>query len=207
MIDWPLPAQAAAFAASGYALGCFSAAYYVVRAVRGGADIRAMGSGNAGATNAGVVLGAWGFAAVLALDALKGAAAVWLPRLVDAPMEVRVAAMIGVIAGHLWPAQLGFRGGKGIATAMGAVPAATPWLALHLLIVALAALLATRRTHVAGLAVLAVLLPFARGLGLSPMVTTGFACAALLVVWAHRREIGGALHEGRIRLARRWSPG
>jgi glycerol-3-phosphate acyltransferase PlsY len=94
-----------------------------------------------------------------------------------------------VVAGHIWPAQLRFRGGKGIATAMGAVPTAMPWLSLHLLVVALAALLVTRRTHWAGVAAVVVLVPFARGLGLSAWATGGFVATAMVVLWAHRVEL------------------
>lgn len=187
-MHWPPAAQAVALGVSGYAIGCLSAAYYVVRA-RQGADIRELHSGNAGATNAGRVLGPGGFAAVFALDCGKGVAAVWLARLVDAPLEVRAFVALAVVAGHIWPAQLKFRGGKGIATAMGAVPAAMPWLSLHLLLVALAALLVTRRTHWAGLAAIAVLVPFAQGLALSWITTGSFVAMAGVILWAHRAEL------------------
>lgn len=188
VIDMPPAMQALAFGVSAYAIGAVSAAFYVVRALRG-RDIRDLHSGNAGATNAGRVLGGWGFALVFALDCLKGVAAVWLPRLVDAPLDVRGVAAFAVVAGHIWPPQLKFRGGKGIATAMGAVPAAMPWLALHLLIAALATLLVTRRTHWAGLAAVAVLVPFARALGVPSGLLLAFVAMAAIILWAHRREL------------------
>jgi acyl phosphate:glycerol-3-phosphate acyltransferase len=192
VIHWPLAAQAVTLGVAGYGIGCFSAAYYVVRAQRG-ADIRTLHSGNAGATNAGLVLGAKGFALVFILDCLKGVAAVWLARLVEAPLEVRAVVAFAVVAGHIWPAQLRFRGGKGIATAIGAVPAAMPWLSLHLLIVALGALLATRRTHWAGLAAVCALVPMATGLGLAPQVTVTFVALAGIILWAHRAELRAVL--------------
>ena len=188
VMDLPPIVQALAFGASGYAIGAVSAAYYIVR-WRRGAVIRDLHSGHAGATNAGQVLGSTGFAVVFALDCLKGVAAVWLVRWVDAPLEVRGVAALAVVAGHIWPPQLRFRGGKGIATAMGAVPAAMPWLALHLLIVALAALLVSRRTHWAGVAALVALIPTATGLGLPLGLTACFIAMAVVIVWAHRREI------------------
>lgn len=195
-MDLPPIVQGLAFGVSGYAIGSLSAAYYIVRATRGD-DIRDLHSGNAGATNAGRVLGAWGFAIVFALDCLKGAAAVWLPRLVDAPLEVRGVAALAVVAGHVWPPQLRFRGGKGIATAMGAVPAAMPWLALHLLIIALATLLVARRTHWAGVAAVAALVPVSRGLGVPDGLVGALVAMALVILWAHRRELGAALGVGR----------
>ncbi|MFO0271277.1 MAG: glycerol-3-phosphate acyltransferase [Gemmatimonadota bacterium] len=184
--------QAFAFGTSGYAVGALSAAYYVVRAARG-TDIRALHSGNAGATNAGRVLGRRGFVLVFALDCLKGAVAVWLPRLVEAPPEVCGVAALMVVAGHVWPPQLHFRGGKGIATAIGAVPVATPWLALHLLLVAAATVLATRRPHLAGLAAVVALVPVARGLGLPGGLTATLVALVLVILWAHRRDLSAAL--------------
>lgn len=185
-------AQAIAFGTAAYAIGALSAAYYVVRAARGD-DIRDLHSGNAGATNAGRVLGARGFVLVFALDCLKGAVAVWLPRLVEAPPDVLGVAALAVVAGHVWPPQLQFRGGKGIATVIGAVPVATPWLALHLLLVAVGTALATRRMHWAGLAALVTLVPVARGLGLPGGRTATLVATGVVILWAHRREVGAAL--------------
>lgn len=191
-MHWPWAAQIATLGVAGYAIGCGSAAYYVVRARRG-EDIRTLHSGNAGATNAGRVLGPGGFAVVFLLDCLKGVAAVWLARLVDAPVDVRAWVAAAVVAGHVWPAQLRFRGGKGIATAMGAVPAALPWLSLHLLVLALAALLVTRRTHWAGLAAVVGLVPVAQGLGVSSGAIAGFVATAAVVLWAHRAELSAVV--------------
>jgi glycerol-3-phosphate acyltransferase PlsY len=193
MHDWPPPAQAIAFGAAGYALGCVSGAYYLVR-WRRGTDIRSIGSGNAGATNAGELFGPFAFLLVFAIDCAKGAAAVWLPRLVDAPPEVRAVAMLAVVAGHVWPAQLGFRGGKGIATAMGAAPVVFPWLALHLLVVAVGVLLLTRRVKPAGIAAVVAVPPLALHLEASTGVLAGYIATAVVVLWAHRDQWG-----------RRWS--
>jgi glycerol-3-phosphate acyltransferase PlsY len=114
-----MPGTIAAVALA-YALGCANAAYYVVR-WRDGRDIRTLGSGTAGARNAGRVLGRWAFALVFLLDAAKGGLVVlgarwWVPE--AAPL----CAMAAVI-GHVWPAQLGWRGGKGVATAIGVLAA------------------------------------------------------------------------------------
>ena len=101
-----------------YALGCLNAGYYLLR-WRDGRDIRQLGSGNAGARNAGRVLGRGGFALVFALDAAKGLLAVlaarWLSH--DAAALCALAAVLG----HAYPIQLGWRGGKGVATAIGAL--------------------------------------------------------------------------------------
>ena len=116
-----------------YLIGAIPFAYVLVRAVKG-IDIRTFGSGNVGATNAGRVLGPKGFLAVFGLDLLKG----WLPTIgfpplvkwlggeavPDLPILIAVAAIIG----HNFPIYLGFRGGKGVSTSLGAA-IGLDWLA------------------------------------------------------------------------------
>lgn len=120
------PAVMAGLAAlASYLLGGFCAAYYVVRLARS-ADIRTLGSGTAGARNAGRLLGAPGFLLTLALDATKGALAVLATAWLVPGAWPATAALIAVVAGHIWPAQLGWRGGKGIATILGGLAAWIP---------------------------------------------------------------------------------
>jgi len=134
-------------AALAYGLGCLNAGYYLLR-WRDGRDIRQLGSGNAGARNVGRLLGRRAFALVFALDAAKGVLAVliawwWAPG---------IAAACAVIAtlGHVFPAQLGFRGGKGVATAIGGgatlAVVASP-LATGLATLAMVALLCVTHRH------------------------------------------------------------
>ena len=103
-----------------YAVGCMCAGYYLTH-FRTGQDLRSMGSGAVGARNAGRILGAWGFALTFLVDFAKGAAAVWLAYRVGREPPVVMMCVIAVVAGHIWPLQLKFRGGKGIATGIGAV--------------------------------------------------------------------------------------
>lgn len=83
-------------------------------------DLRDEGSGNIGAANALRSLGKGGASAVLVLDALKGALPVIAGRALDGPALAAVAAF-AAIAGHCFSPFLGFRGGKGVATHLGAV--------------------------------------------------------------------------------------
>jgi hypothetical protein len=108
------------FALCAYAAGCFSPGYYLFRWRRGG-DIRARHSGSTGARNAGRELGRAGFAAVFLCDALKGAGVIGIARAFGLPPAWIPALAPCVVAGHIWPAQLGFRGGKGLVTALGAM--------------------------------------------------------------------------------------
>ncbi len=124
-----------------YLLGSVPFGYLLVRFARG-EDIRATGSGNIGATNV-ARSGAKGLAiATLVLDALKGFAAVALARALvlhssNYPDGYDLVAMAGLLAvvGHVFPVWLGFRGGKGVATALGVFFALTPLTALLLVVV------------------------------------------------------------------------
>ncbi len=101
-----------------YGLGCLNAGYYLLR-WRDGRDIRQLGSGNAGARNVGRVLGRQGFVLVFVLDAAKGALAVTAAH--HGAPEVAALSAVVVTLGHVYPLQLDWRGGKGVATAIGAL--------------------------------------------------------------------------------------
>src|SRR5918996_5146304 len=97
----------------------------VLTRLAGAGDVRAIGSGNIGATNV-LRTGRKGLAlATLALDMLKGALPVWLGYRYFGP-DIAVVAGLGAVVGHCFPLWLGFKGGKGVATAAGVVVALTP---------------------------------------------------------------------------------
>nr|WP_207910393.1 glycerol-3-phosphate 1-O-acyltransferase PlsY [Crenobacter luteus] len=122
-----------AFVVAAYLIGSLSFAVIVSKAM-GMADPRSYGSGNPGATN--VLRSGNKLAALLTLlgDGLKGWVAVALsahfaPRHgLDA--QAVAAAGLAVLAGHMWPLFFGFKGGKGVATAVGVLLGFSPWLAL-----------------------------------------------------------------------------
>jgi glycerol-3-phosphate acyltransferase PlsY len=106
-------------ALAGYALGSACSGYYLVRLVTG-EDIRRWGTGATGATNVGRRLGPLGFAVTFLLDCTKGVAVGWATTHYGLTAVETSTAIVAVVSGHIWPAQLGFRGGKGIATSLGA---------------------------------------------------------------------------------------
>jgi glycerol-3-phosphate acyltransferase PlsY len=113
-----------------YVVGSIPTAYLLVRAVNG-TDIRTLGSGNVGATNAGRALGRWAFWLVFFVDLLKGLLATLLLPLAarslhPTPHGLQVLIAVAAILGHNFPIWLGFRGGKGVATTLGAVLALEP---------------------------------------------------------------------------------
>jgi len=114
---------------------CFLIAYLIgsipfgviVTRLGGAGDLRAIGSGNIGATNV-LRTGHKGLAALtLILDVLKGALPVWLAGRYGPDMAV--VAGLGAVLGHCFPVWLKFKGGKGVATAAGVVVALTPAVA------------------------------------------------------------------------------
>jgi|SRR6266436_3672606 len=110
--------QAAQYALGAYILGCFTTGYYLVRMLHR-EDIRAFGSGNLGAKNVGRILGWKGFTLTLLGDCGKGAFAVWTAQHFTKDAGPVAVALLAVVAGHVWPMQLRFHGGKGIATSLG----------------------------------------------------------------------------------------
>jgi glycerol-3-phosphate acyltransferase PlsY len=179
-----------AAAASGYVLGCIATGYYLVR-WRRGQDLRTVGSGATGGRNVGRVLGPVGFLATAGVDLAKSVAAVAIPIWLGWGSVAVAAAMIGVTAGHVWPAQLGFRGGKGIAPFVGTMLVVAP-LALALGAVAGGVLIVvTRRLNAGGLAGMTVAPVAALALGAPQAVAAGILGSLLIAIVAHRANFAG----------------
>lgn len=125
---------------AGYLLGSIPFGYLLVR-LKGGGDIRELGSGNIGATNVARTAGWSVGVATLLLDTAKGFFAVWLAaHFSGGNIRIMMFAGLAAIVGHVFPAWLGFAGGKGVATALGVFlaacwPAAVAALALFVLVV------------------------------------------------------------------------
>ena len=114
-----------------YLLGSFPTAYVLARLGKG-IDIRTIGSGNVGATNAARAVGPWAGFVVLAADVLKGiAAAALVPRVLlhDVSPAMALSCGLAAVIGHDAPVWLRFRGGKGVATTIGALAAGQPMVA------------------------------------------------------------------------------
>ena len=183
--DWN---QASVICCCAYLAGCFTSGYYLVR-MRLGEDIRELGSGSVGARNVGRVLGKTGFLLTLLFDFGKGSFAVWAARHFTTDDHAVALAMICVIAGHIWPAQLRFRGGKGMATSLGALLVYDPYLALAFTGLFLCAFVVLWRTVLPGLFAL-VCLPLASLMfGQDSTKVFLISVAAGLVLLAHRRNV------------------
>lgn len=140
-----------------YAIGGINPATIIGR--RRGVDVTSVGSGNPGATNIGRAIGRkWGIVVGL-LDVVKGFLPTFLV-LHTLGIWVALAAGIACVLGHIYSPYLGGRGGKGVATSLGAILAVLPWVAL------------------AALLVFALCVPWVRRLGNASVVATTFLLAA-----------------------------
>ena len=155
-------------------------------------DLRMLGSANLGATNALRVLGWRAAAPVALLDIFKGFAPAWWFPLIDGQGGSWTGAVYGAAAimGHVFSFWVRFRGGKGVATAAGALLAVAPLAVAAGLLAWLAALLALRTVSAASM--VAALTVGAAGLlipgtGLANQIF--LAWIAFFVVWAHRSNI------------------
>jgi acyl phosphate:glycerol-3-phosphate acyltransferase len=171
-----------------YLLGCFATGYYLVR-FRTGQDIRELGSGNIGARNVGRVLGKTAFFLTVAGDVAKGAFAVWAATRFRAEEGLGALALLAVVTGHLWPVQLGFRGGKGVATSLGALALYDFHLAFAFAVCFALAAAVMRKTVLPGLLSF-ICLPFVSSCmehGKAEVVE--LSVLAGLIVLAHRKNL------------------
>jgi glycerol-3-phosphate acyltransferase PlsY len=180
--------QVAAYALGAYVLGCFATGYYLVRALRG-EDIRNVDSGSVGARNVSQVLGRRGFVLTTLGDIAKGVLAVWATRYLTGDDCLAGVVMLAVTAGHIWPAQLCFHGGKGVATSLGALLIYDWRLAMTYVLVFLGGFALTRKTVLPGLFGYVCLPVAAYWLNRDVLNATVIALLGALVLIAHRRNI------------------
>ncbi len=145
--------------------------------------------GGVGARNVGRILGRPGFVITLVSDALKGLAAVVLARMFEVAEPIVALVLVAVIAGHIWPASLQFRGGRGIATAVGAYLAYDPQLALGLLCITGILMIFRCGFILSGLGAFLLLPLVAYALKQPGHVVAGLAGASVIILFAHRERL------------------
>jgi len=192
--------SAALALALGYLLGSIPFGVILTR-LAGAGDLRAIGSGNIGATNV-LRTGRRGLAAAtLGLDALKATVAVVAAASLFGP-ATSLAAAAGAVLGHLYPIWLGFKGGKGVATYLGGLIAIAWPAAIAFAVVWLAVAALTRYSSAAALAATgaAPLVILAIGFGNAALV---FAALSALVWFKHSANIGRLLNGSESKIGRR----
>ncbi len=131
-----------------YLVGALPSAYVAARLLAG-RDIRRLGDQNSGAANVFRNIGPRAGVLVGVVDILKGAGVILLAGVLVDSSVLQMSAGLAVMAGHVWPVYLGFKGGRGAAAAIGVLLAALPALALPVAAIALAALLLFRKAVLA----------------------------------------------------------
>jgi glycerol-3-phosphate acyltransferase PlsY len=181
-------------AITSYLLGSIPFGYVLVRVFRG-QDVRETGSGNIGATNVARTSPALG-AATLVLDALKGSAAAALARHLhpEAATLFMATAALFAIVGHMFPVWLRWRGGKGVATALGSFLCVAPKSVLVMVGIFVVVVAASRYISL-GSIVAAVCFPFLvlrmEHTGTDSTLLIAAACA--LIIIRHHENIGRLL--------------
>ena len=188
----PVGLQYVAVLAFSYLMGSLSWGYMLLR-WRLGMDVRDYGSGRTGMSNVLRTGGGKAAAVVLALDVSKGVLAVMMAREVTGASAAEVAASLTALVGHNWPVFLGFRGGRGILTALGGLSMMTPVPA----VVATATFLTTTflSRYISLGSIIGVLAGAVSliGLALAGWYSTTYmlfaGAAAAMLIWQHRDNI------------------
>jgi acyl phosphate:glycerol-3-phosphate acyltransferase len=199
-----------------YLLGSIPFGYLIVRASKR-ADIRETGSGGTGATNVSRRAGKGPGVLTLVLDALKGAAAVVIAKIVlglpifaasgaslhhaanasaiESAHWIIAAAAIAVIVGHIFPVWLGFRGGKGVATGVGVFLVLAPLAVVFAGLIFLVIVLLTRYVSLGSIVAAATIPGFilirnyiSPQTQFGPLMAAG-VCGAALIIFAHRGNL------------------
>ncbi|MBF0628852.1 MAG: glycerol-3-phosphate 1-O-acyltransferase PlsY [Magnetococcales bacterium] len=181
--------QGSLFLLAAYLLGAVPFGLIVAR-LAGVGDIRTQGSGNIGATNVLRVAGRKAGAIALALDMSKGTlvagmAAWWF----GSASPWSAASVVMVFLGHLYPVYLKFKGGKGVAVALGALLAWTPWAGLLMVIIWLGMAKLVRISSLAALTAFVVGPVAVVWLPAPELALPTHLLISLLVFWRHRANI------------------
>lgn len=183
-----MPLQELLLALCAYLLGSIPTGLLLARAF-GGVDIRTKGSGNIGATNVYRTLGRKIGILTLLGDCLKGLLPVLAAKALQQPDHWVAAAGIAAFLGHVFPLFLRFKGGKGVATALGVFLAASPLSVLASLGVFIIVLVPWRYVSLASITAAAAMPAFTAIIDRKPMIVAMSFCIAAIIVIKHRENI------------------
>ena len=171
-----------------YLIGAIPVGFLVARAA-GGADIRRSGSGSIGATNVLRTLGRGPAVLTLVGDIVKGYLAVTAARAIGTEPWTGAGGAVAAVVGNCWPLFLAFRGGKGVATGLGAFLALIPWAVAPAAVLWLLVTSLSRYVSLASLVGCVSLPVGAALLGYPRHSVIAAALVALIIMWRHRENI------------------
>ena len=176
------------FVTIGYLVGSIPFAWLLARHTVG-IDIRLAGSGNVGAANVYRTIGATVAMAVVTLDVAKGVCAVLLARRVGLGIGVQAASGVAAVIGHVYPVWLGFRGGKGVATACGVFAVLAPAATLMAGLAFVVTVWWTRYVSLGSVGAAVLLPPLAYLLAAPFAVVLAAVVCTAVIVGRHRRNL------------------
>jgi glycerol-3-phosphate acyltransferase PlsY len=171
-----------------YLIGAIPVGFLVARAA-GGTDIRRSGSGNIGATNVLRTLGKGPAILTLLGDIVKGYLAVSAAGAIGTEPWAAAGGAVAAVVGNCWPVFLAFRGGKGVATGLGAFLALIPWAVAPTAVLWLAVTALTRYVSLASIVACLSLPVGAALLGYSRHAVIAAAVAGAIILWRHRENL------------------
>ena len=174
--------------AAAYLVGAIPVGVLVSR-LAGGGDIRRQGSGNIGATNVLRTLGPVAAVTTLVGDIVKGYLATWVAGAVGGAPVWTAAGAVAAVVGNCWPVFLGFRGGKGMATALGAFLRAAPGAVGPAAIVWILVVAATRYVSLASIVGCVGFVAATWALGYPHEILGAGVVVTVIVLWRHRQNI------------------
>ncbi len=189
------PVASAVAIVAGYLLGSVACAIVICR-VMGRPDPRSGGSSNPGATNVLRTAGRDAAALTLLGDVLKGVIAVAIARALSPDPIVWALAGAAAFFGHLYPLYFGFRGGKGVATALGSLAAAIPWAGALTAATWLAVIALARVSAIASLAAFILAPLYVALVTHSPALVTITVVVSIALVWRHRSNVRKLFAQG-----------
>ena len=196
-----------------YLMGSIIGSLLIAR-LTGGVDIRTLGSGNAGATNALRIVGRKVAFWVLLIDLAKGwlatrGLAPWsIPGIAPAPPELEAWCVpvcgLAVMLGHVYPVWFGLRGGKGFATLLGAVLGISPWLLVPMILTWLVTVILSGFVGLASILSAVALATWSALLNYgAPLLTFGIL-STVLMLFTHRSNIARIRAGSEPRARRLW---
>lgn len=192
----------AAIVLAAYLAGSVASAVLVCRAM-GLPDPRAKGSGNPGATNVLRVGGKRPAALTLAGDVLKGVLPVLLAKALSLSPATQALSAFAAFLGHLYPLYFRFQGGKGVATALGAITALFWPVGLAMCALWLAVAAVTRYSSLASMVAALGAPAAAFWLSAGPVNVAVLAAVAVLLLWRHRGNVRRLIAGTESRIGRR----
>lgn len=187
-----------------YLIGSIPVGFLISR-MAGGVDIRGQGSGSIGATNVLRTMGPAPAIATLLGDVLKGYLAVRVAEVFGPQPGWGAAGAVLAIVGNCWPIFLRFKGGKGVATGLGAFLALAPKAIVPAFVAWLVLAVAFRYVSLASIVGCVVMALSVWLLGYPHVYVAAAACAAVLIVWRHHANVKRLLSGTESRLGQRAS--